>query len=519
MPHRLILSWLAWSGPALAADPFAWSEPPPDVQLERDRTVIPLGKGALFVPSLTGRANEPGVILVDEQDDSDVLEIRTGERVLLEPGSYVVIVSTGSPGQGVGQAVEVREGETTVVPVRWGALRIEVVDDKRIPHRGAYELIRADTREPYGTGFGADTLAGETLSTWLLPPGVYRIVRPGGNYRALRDFATVYVPESGFVRYRLVLDPDTGEFQGSGVLLPDEFGSPNDRKRRWTTALVVGADGSLTQSRNTIGVSNQLTLSGALFVDGQLAYNTGPHATVGLLQVAEGASRIDPQEGEALPIVKTQDDLRLDLLYTYYLRPWIGPYVRASGETQAFETRVLATEDTNVLRTFADGSVQSEFVAANATFFVAEPFEPTVLAQGAGINTRVLDGQWVTLAVRLGLGLRQNRYAGAWVIEDEERTPEVEYKQVASFDQEGVESTVVATAKLPGWAVYATNLELFADFGELGRPSLEWRNTLTLRLTRNVSANATLAVGRLPQVSDAVQLEQSVLLRASWALL
>ena len=62
--------------------------------------------------------------------------------------------------------------------------------------------------------------------TWLLPPGVYRIVRPGSNYRALRDFATVYVPEAGFVRYRLVLDPDTGEFQGSGVLLPDEFGSP-----------------------------------------------------------------------------------------------------------------------------------------------------------------------------------------------------------------------------------------------------------------------------------------------------
>jgi hypothetical protein len=67
--------------------------------------------------------------------------------------------------------------------------------------------------------------------------------------------------------------------------------------------------------------------------------------------------------------------------------------------------------------------------------------------------------------------------------------------------------------------VYATDLEVFADFGDFGRPSLGWRNTLTFRLTRNLSLNGFLDVGVLPQVTDAVQLEQSVLLRASWALL
>jgi hypothetical protein len=430
-----------------------------------------------------------------------------------------VIVSSGSPGQGTGQAIEVREGETTVVPVTWGALRIEVVDDHRIPHRGGYELIRADSREPYGTGFGADTLAGESLQTWLLPPGVYRIVKPGSNYRALRDFATVYVPPAGFVRYRLVLDPDTGEFQGSGVLLPDELGSPADRKTRWSSTLVVGADGSLTQSRNTIGVSNQLTAAGALFVDGQVAYNVGGHSLSGLLQVEEGASRIDPQEGSPLPVVKTRDDLRLNLLYTYYLEPWVGPYVRAGGETQAFRTEVLATEDTTLSREFADGTVSTEFVQANDTFFVADAWEPTLLAEGAGLNTRFVNNRWVTLNVRLGLGLRQNRYGNTWVVEDVNRTPQIEYKQVASFDQEGLESTVIATARLPGGMVYATDLEVFADFGDFGRPSLGWRNTLTFRLTRNLSLNGFLDVGVLPQVTDAVQLEQSVLLRASWALL
>lgn len=530
MPRRMnrllavlcgVLVWCAAFAPVPAAaqdDPFGWTEPAPEVQLHEDRTEIPIGKGAVFVPSLTGPLNEPPVILVDAEADH-VTDLPTGERVLVDPGSYVVIVSSGSPMQGVGVAVDVKEGETSLVPVKWGALRIEVTDDHRVPHRGSYELIRAETREPYGTGFGADTLQGESLMTWLLPPGVYRIVKPGSNYRALRDFATVYVPEGGFVRYRLVLDPDTGEFLGSGVLLPDEFGSPNDRNTRWFSSFVIGAVGSLAQQQNVVGVNNQLTAAGSLFVDGQLSYNTGGHSVTTLLQVEAGGSQIRPQEGEPLPIVKTRDRLRLDGLYTFYAKPWIGPYGRVTGETQAFRTDVLVTEDTTLARTFADGTQSEEFVPQNAQFFVAEPWSPTLVREGAGLNTRFVNNRWVSLNLRLGLGLRQNLYQGAWVIEDLPGTPAIEYRQVDSFNQEGVESTLIATARLPGWAVYATDVELFADFQAFTEPSVEWRNTLTLRLTRNLSLNYYLNLERAPQVVDTLQFEQSVLLRASWALL
>lgn len=519
MPHRMMaFLWLLLGVPARAEDPFAWTEPTPEAQLAADRTEIPLGKGALFVPTITGSLNEPPVILV-EGTQGEVSDVPTGERVLVDPGSYVVIVSSGSPMQGVGVSVDVKEGDTTVVPVTWGALRIEVTDEHRVPHRGSYELIRAESREPYGTGFGADTLQGEALMTWLLPPGVYRIVRPGSNYRALRDFATVYVPESGFVRYRLVLDPDTGEFQGSGVLLPDEFGSPNDQQTRWFSSLVVGAVGSLAQQQNVIGVNNQLTAAGSLFVDGQLSYSLGKHRVTTLLQVEEGASQITPQESEALPLVKTRDRLRVDGLYTFFAKPWLGPYGRVTGESQAFRTDVLVTEDTTLQREFSNGTVQSEFVSANNTFFVADPWEPSLFRQGAGLNTRFVNNRWFTLNLRLGLGLRQNLYGGAWVIEDLPRTPEIEYRQVDSFNQEGVESTIIATARLPGWVVYATDVELFADFQAFTEPSIEWRNTLTLRLTRNLSLNYYLNLERAPQVVDTLQFEQSVLLRASWAIL
>ena len=180
---------------------------------------------------------------------------------------------------------------------------------------------------------------------------------------------------------------------------------------------------------------------------------------------------------------------------------------------------MLVTEDTILLREFVDGTIQEEFVPANETFFVADPWEPTTLREGAGLNGRLLNTRALSLNLRVGLGLRQNAFGGAWLIEDDPGTPGVEYRQVNSFNQEGIESTILATARLGGWAIYATDVELFGDFQDLQRPSIEWRNTLTLRLTRNLSLNYFLNVERVPQVVDTTQLEQSVLLRASWAVL
>lgn len=529
MPHpvkALLTLWFAVLAalvalPAHASDPFAWSAPSPEEQLAHDETVIPVGMGALFVPALTDPLNEPLVILVD--GDGEVSDIRTGQRVIVPPGQYTVIVSSGTPGQGVGQAIDVEEGITSVVPVRWGALRIEVVDDKRVPHRGGYELIRADTREPYGSGFGADTLQGEQLATWLLPPGIYRIVKPGANYRALRDFATVYVPEAGFVRYRLVTDRDTGEFRGAGVLLPGEFGSPSTKEQRWFKSLVVGIDGSLVQQSNVVGFANQVLLSGNLFVDGQLAYSHDDHRWTLLLQIEEGASQIRPQDREALPFVKSRDRIRGDFLYTWYVHPRFGPYVRAAAETQAFATDVLLTEDTTVALTLSDGTVRRRQLRANDTLRVADAWSPTIIREGAGMNTRLLNSRWVTFHWRLGLGLRQNRYAGAFRPQDDPSTAALEFTQVDSFDQQGVESTIIATARLPGWVVYATDLEIFTGFDTFRRPTIEWRNTLSLRLTRNLSLNYYAYVDLLRLADDAesasaTQVEQSLLLRASWAL-
>jgi len=497
---------------------FTWLEPPPDEQLAQDDTSIPLGRGALFVPTLSGSLNEPSALLVEEDD---IRDIPTGERVLLEPGPYVVVLTSGSPSHGVGVAMDVVEGETTVVPVLWGGLRIEVTDAKRLPHRGSYDLIRVDTREPYGTGFGADTLQGESIKTWLLPPGLYRIVRQGANYRSLTNWMTIYVPEGGLVHHRLVMDPDTGEFLGGGQLMAADFGVVRQRGRRWHRSLVVGAEGTFVPSENVVGGSDQTVLGANVFIDGHLAYNRDAHHVTTLIQAEAGGSQLRPVESDFQPWLKSTDRVQGDLLYAWYIRPRVGPYVRGAGEPKAFSSYELVTEDTDYIRIDTDGT-ESEVIsrAANSTFAIADPWAPTILREGVGINTRIASTRTFTLSWRVGFGLRQNLYAGAYQIEDVESTPEIEYQEIASFNQEGIESTIVASAVIPViGAVYSTDLELFGDFETLGQPSIEWRNTVSVRLTRYLSLNYTLNIDRLPQVDEEPLQEQSVLLRASWDLL
>jgi hypothetical protein len=512
----LLLS-VSWSADE-EVDPYQWGAPDAATQLEAIdlEEMLPLGKGAVFVPSMSDSTNEPPVLVVDEDR---VTSGTTGELIPLRPGSYVVIVSSGSPKQGVAVPVEVFKGEVTEVPVTWGGLRVEVVDDRLVPQRAGYDLIHAQSREPYGTGFGVDTLQGEALRTWLVPPGLYRIVQPGGNYRSRTDFATVQVPEGGFVRYRLVIDEETGDFRGAGVVLPGEFGSVNAGDDRWFNSMVIGADGSLSQSNNLVGAINQTVLGGTVFWDTQLVYNFDPHFLGLLFQVEEGVSQVRPQGGEALPLVKTQDALRGDVLYTYFFSKVFGPYVRAAAETQLFPTDVLMTTDTAVVerRPGRSPPVRKRF-EANETYRVAGVFEPAILRQGAGLNSRLVNTRLLTFNLRLGLGLRENLYGGALVLDDNPDTVELEYTLIRSFQQEGIESTIIANARLPGWVVYSTDLEFFADFVALNRPSIEWTNALTARLTENMSVRYAAHVDFLPQVVEQVQFEQSVLLRASWAV-
>ena len=500
------------------SDIYRWLAPDAAAQAAAATTPIPPGAGAILVPSMSGPDSEPQALVF--RGDEQVASGPNGARIMVEPGAYLVRVGSGPMSQMVSVPVDVQGGATTVVPVRWGGLRIEVVDERNLPHRGTYELIRVADRQPYTVGFGADTLQGERLLTLLMAPGLYRIVQSGSTYRARTDFATVLVPQGGLVHYRLVINPTSGQFRGAGVVTPDELGAVPDvssweapEVSPWNRRYAIGLSAPFASTRNVIGASNETTFGTDLFFDNYITYQRDRDLFSSVLELESGFVRVKPEASAARPWQKTHDRLRSDVLYSRFLNARVGPYARFGLRTTLFESNTLVTEDTPISRQFVDGRRELAIVPANSTFPTSDAFGPPEYREGVGLNTRLLRGRAIRLDWRVGAGFRQNRFAGAFFLDDDETTPELEYVEATNFHETGLETTVVATVRYR-FLLYNTNLDVFSDFAA-SEPTIDWRSTLSWRLTPELSLDYKVDLLRLPRVSDMNQVAQRLLFRYS----
>src|SRR4051812_20038688 len=86
-----------------------WLAPPVEEQLSRDRTLIPMGKGALFVPTFTEPRREPEVTVLNAKGRL-LKSGQTGERILLDSGTYSIRFGSGTSSQQIPVKVTIDEG-------------------------------------------------------------------------------------------------------------------------------------------------------------------------------------------------------------------------------------------------------------------------------------------------------------------------------------------------------------------------------------------------------------------------
>ena len=108
---------------------YSWISSPARAQLERDPTLIPRGKGFLFVPTMSSPLNEPRYRVF--RGNKEVSEANPGTGILLNPGNYEVFIGSGSIAQMMSRTVEVKDGMTTLVKPFWAGLVINVIDENR----------------------------------------------------------------------------------------------------------------------------------------------------------------------------------------------------------------------------------------------------------------------------------------------------------------------------------------------------------------------------------------------------
>ena len=159
------------------------------------------------------------------------------------------------------------------------------------------------------------------------------------------------------VYFKLVQDPDDGRLLGAGVVPPNELGIVQQGSA-WTRA-VHGRRRSADHRipRMSWAQSNQTTIGVDFTFDTYMIYDRDKNYAGIIFEVEEGFVSIDPEVSPKLPLQKTIDRLRFDTIYTRLLGgSRVGPYVRFGVLTNLFESNVLVTEDTTVVKHMLDGT-------------------------------------------------------------------------------------------------------------------------------------------------------------------
>lgn len=474
-------------------------------QLDADPTLVPYGKGALFIPAMTNPLDEPPVVV--RQGGRIVAEGTSGQRFILTPGTYTVQLGSGAVDQRMVYQATVREQHTTVIPASWAGLTVHVVDERYASLRSSYELIRMEDREYIGIGFGTDEQAGEPVSTWILRPGLYKIVRLGDTYRARRDFSTVRLVEGRYTHFLLVLNEDTGEFIGGGEVTADELFRP---QKGLVGRMVLGGDVAMNARSNVLGFADGLGFAFRGFVDARASVPLGDHPLILRTQIEQGQTK-----APHLPWQKTNDRADLDALYVFRVLPWLGPYARFGAETnllpgfQAFDQPVSAV--------FLDGAGNElERLEGVTRLDLSPPFGLTTLKEGAGMNLRVLKSIFAEATVRTGVGARHRLARDLFAfVGDNGPGQRLTLRRVDSTHQVGVEATVLGIARLTRWVVANIELDTLVPFDDVSNVVLELEGSVALKLTTYLSVNYVVRYLRDKALTERDRLQQDVLLRFS----
>jgi opacity protein-like surface antigen len=456
------------------AQNMSWESPPPEVQLQMDPTLVPIGKGAIFVPSMTDPENEPvfGVI----RDGRTIQDSQTGHRVPVEPGEYQVIYGSGTKDQMMKKRVKVVEGSTTVVKADWAGLVIEVINESRLEIREYYELFSLDTGESYGLGQGIEEGLDEKLRTWILPPGSYKIVKPGNNINAVINFGTIRLLPGELVHTSLVVDSKTGNFLGYGLLPSVRQGVQGDRK--WNTRSELSGNALLNYTpSNVSGLESDTNFTATVQWLTDARYESGRHVIPVWSNIEEGLSLQGTKD-----LRKYIDRAELRLTYIYRLNDYINPYLRFGIESSFFKTYYRFEDPTDFAEISSKGDTV-RVVSGATEVKTAGPFSPILFKEGFGATSNLFRSIPVNFTLRSGYGARQTYARGAYIFNKDT-------KQLIPINQTsltGVEMLLLGDIRLGRYIIFTTQFDILMPKTKTSSWVYDGENRLRLNLSSNVS--------------------------------
>jgi hypothetical protein len=262
-----------------------------------------------------------------------------GHTFGVEPGRYSVVLGSGGHNQRIVRKVTVEEGRTVPIVPDWAGLTIETVDSIATPFRGEYELVRIDEFEPFGRGFGANPDLGEVVKTWILKPGIYKILGVGQGYNSLINFVTVMLIPGELTK--ALACPEQDGFPDSWAAGPLRWlRTPKSRRTGNTARISAAASTSIPSSTGSRRDSTMNTTLGLLSTF-WLNYERPPYEWQTRIRLDEG---LNLSGQDVADLITNADDFLFNSLFIWRFLPWLGPYGLAEMRTSFFPQQIVRSE-------------------------------------------------------------------------------------------------------------------------------------------------------------------------------
>ncbi|MEW6754114.1 MAG: hypothetical protein AB1505_24510 [Candidatus Latescibacterota bacterium] len=471
-----------------------WVAPHSRAQLAMEASPIPVGKGMLFVPTMTSGTREPRYLVY--QVGREVAAEETGRGVLLDAGRYELLVGSGPVSQMMRREVEVREGMTTLVKPWWAGLVVDVIDEARLAIKESYELFNEETQENYGVGFGVEEERGEAVNTWLLDPGTYTVVRTGENLATTHRLSLRLL--GGELAQRNLVADANGLFVGffpAGYL--EGAGVTSNWNSRWELSMST----LFNTSQNTAGEDrSSVSFSGQ--ARNRTRYNSERHFYDLRLITEEGFTRASGGD-----LRKSIDEVEVRTTYILRLSKRLGPYLRGVLNSHFFPTKIYPDTPRDLTILDADGGVLQ--VRPGVTQFTLEPsYYPLRLRQGAGINSQLYRSFPLNLDLRVGFGARQAYYSGAYRLAANDTT----VQELRDATSTGMEALLITDARLSRYISLDSEFDILVPAASTDEWEFSFENRIRTFLTAYINMDVVLDFERRKPLNR-VQSRQQVLLR------
>ncbi|MDR1812327.1 MAG: hypothetical protein LBQ87_05835 [Candidatus Fibromonas sp.] len=378
-----------------------WTAPGLEEQLNQDETFIGMGQGAIFIPRFTESRLEPDykAIKTDSLSKEDMGKEWTGKpgsRLPVPYGDYTVIIGSGTEDKKLEYRVRVDEGKTTLISPNWGGLVVNTMNEDGEFISESYEIFAVSNGESYGKGFGLSQERLNDVTTWILPPQLYRISRNGENASSILNYITVQVNPGELNHVELVFEESTGRLIAGGV---HKMRISTSRNSHWTYGLRLGGSASYTtlvtadeRKRDAWNALGDVRL--------RVIYNHPKVFWLTELYTRQNMQWLNEEQKESQWSV-AQDLLQLQSSIVYRFFEWIGPYTRANVKTNIFPEYYYA--DTTIRRAIRKDTMSF----SEEKIRISSSFDPLRIGEGVGLNLRPIISNSVDISAQTGFAARQ----------------------------------------------------------------------------------------------------------------